>query len=485
MAKKVVKLNLIEDESKRNTSLEKKKKLEEKKNAKLTPEEKSLIQEVLDSLDSEITNIEKMDLRTIRKNNITNGEVRDLVKLYYQIQDIRIGTSNRVYAEVKIGVLEKIITKPFLLAYVKHQLFKFEETIAKFLKVYAESHPVGRWLLSITGIGPVIAAGMLAYIDIERCQSAGSIWHLAGYTGVREIDKRMRGQKAQHNPEFKVLCWKAGDSFVKQASREKDVYGKIYKAQKDWYIEKNELGAFAEVASWNIVNKNFKKSSDDNSDNVAYGAYSMGKLPNAHIDAMARRYAVKIFLSHLFEVWYEHHHGVKIPAPYEVRILGHKHIFHPPNQNILFPDKKLDESFNLEMYLNHIRTKGYITEDMTPFIFTFENGDKMYPKIDNNADVEGIAEIFARNNGTTIKSIEKDNVPHHIVTLVKKEKKKGKEDKVTKVYRAIRVRAFEDIDNAAETVSMNEGLPILEVKRDVLRRRMIVMARRGDLQKGE
>ena len=47
----------------------------------------------------------------------------------------------------------------------------------------------------------------------------------------------------------------------------------------------------------------------------AYKAYSVGKLPPAHIHARAKRYAVKMFISHLHEIWYEVELGKPAPVP--------------------------------------------------------------------------------------------------------------------------------------------------------------------------
>ena len=59
------------------------------------------------------------------------------------------------------------------------------------------------------------------------------------------------------------------------------------------YLARNDHGDYAERAALILTQKKFDKKTD------AYKAYSSGNLPPAHIHAMARRYAVKLFLSHL------------------------------------------------------------------------------------------------------------------------------------------------------------------------------------------
>jgi hypothetical protein len=56
-----------------------------------------------------------------------------------------------------------------------------------------------------------------------------------------------------------------------------------------------------------------------------------GHLPPAQIDAQARRFAVKIFLSHFHAVWYETHHGNPAPRPYTIAHMDHVHEIEIPN----------------------------------------------------------------------------------------------------------------------------------------------------------
>jgi hypothetical protein len=57
---------------------------------------------------------------------------------------------------------------------------ELENQIKVILDAYTRNHPVGTWLQSITGIGPVISAGLLANIDITMAPTAGHIWSFAG-----------------------------------------------------------------------------------------------------------------------------------------------------------------------------------------------------------------------------------------------------------------------------------------------------------------
>lgn len=266
---------------------------------------------------SDLTPISRLsrDLREAAVT-LTDDEARFLVDSYYMMQDARLRADGQLRA---LGESEEPNS---VLSWLGEQNRTLENQVKGALDRYSNGHPIGRWMRSITGIGPVIAAGLLAHIDIERCATAGNIWSFAGLNPLAEWKK---GEKRPWNARLKVLCWKLGESFVKVSGNESDYYGKIYAARKKLETERNEAGAFAEQAALILTKRKIGKDTD------AFKAYSVGRLPPAHIHARAKRYAVKLFLAHLHEVWRKHA-GLPVPLPYPIVFLGHAHIIPPPNQ---------------------------------------------------------------------------------------------------------------------------------------------------------
>jgi hypothetical protein len=197
-----------------------------------------------------------------------------------------------------------------------------ENQIKRALDEYSKGNPVGQWMQSITGIGPVISAGYLAHIDIEKAPTAGHIWSFAGLNPKQEWGK---GQKRPWNARLKVLAYKTGESFVKFQNHKDDFYGKYFAARREYEQQQNALGKYADEAAEILRIKKIGK------DTSAYQAYSQGKLPDAHIHSRARRYAVKLFISHLHEVWFTIHFGEQPPKPYILTQEGHVHYIPPPN----------------------------------------------------------------------------------------------------------------------------------------------------------
>jgi hypothetical protein len=247
---------------------------------------------------------------------LSSSDIRYLVDMYYQLQRYRISAKNQVRSQIDAG-------EPCeALEFFGSNFETLEKNMKSILETYAKSQEIGRWMLSICGIGPVIAAGLMAHIDIKKVHTAGAIQRFAGLDPTCEWNK---GEKRPWNAKLKVLCWKIGQSFVKTSNRESDVYGHIYRIRKAYEQEKNEAGEYADQAAAKLKKYKIGKDTD------AYQFYSRGMLPPGHIEQRAERYAVKIFLSHLFSVWYEMDRGEKPPKPYAIAILNHAHEIPIPN----------------------------------------------------------------------------------------------------------------------------------------------------------
>lgn len=243
-----------------------------------------------------------------------DDEARFLVDAYYMMQDNRIRNGGQIRS------MEKTQEPHDVLIWLEKQNSDLEESIKKALDSYSINHPIGDWLRSVDGIGPVISAGLLAHLDIKKAPTNGHFWSYAG------LDPRMewkKGEKRPFNATLKTLCWKVGESFVKVCNKDTAYYGQLYKQRKDVELAKNEAGEFAEQARLKLEKFKIGKDTD------AYKCYSVGKLPPAHIHARAKRYAVKRFLSDLHYVWFMHEYGVEPPAPYPISHLGHAHWIKP------------------------------------------------------------------------------------------------------------------------------------------------------------
>lgn len=308
--------------------------------------------------------VSRMD-RDIRKSaaNMTREQAQLLVAQYYEMQEQRIRSSNQVKALGRDGKPHEVVD--WLLANA-HTL---EKQVAGALDVYSNNDPVGQWARSIVGVGPVLASGLLAHIDITKAPTCGHVLSFAGlnpnvkWRSSKDvqamIDAGPKGEtpsdcilrvatmlnrrpervlsNAQRradekdgkitpaiaswalkvkpfNTGLKVLFWKLGESFVKVSGNPKSHFGRIYRERKLLEIERNDAGLFREQAEEVLRTKKIGKNTE------AYRAYSQGKLPPAHLHARATRYASRHFCHAYFGCAYWHHHGREEPTPY---ILAH------------------------------------------------------------------------------------------------------------------------------------------------------------------
>jgi hypothetical protein len=251
---------------------------------------------------------------------LTATEARFLVDHYYIMQEDRKRAHNQVLA------LDADKEPHEIVSWLAGNSRLLENEIKKVLETYASSKRIGIWMQSIVGIGPVISAGMMAHIDIEKARTVGSIWRFAGQDPTVKWKPKT---KRPWNAGLRTLCWKTGQSFMKFSGNEDCMYGHLYKKRKVYEVERNNRGDNAARAAEILKEKNFDKTTQ------AYKHLTGGHLPPAHIDAMARRWTVKMFLSHLQMCWWYDTKGELPPVPYVIGIIGHIDFIPPPSQELL------------------------------------------------------------------------------------------------------------------------------------------------------
>lgn len=309
---------------------------------------------------------------------LSDAEARYLVDAYYAVQGYRIAAGNQVSALSKSGEPHAV------LAWLLRQQETVESQIRRALDRWTDQSIVGRWSKSIIGIGPVLAAGLLAHIDIERAPTVGHIWRFAGLDptviwlgrdgaervvnevfekygvgkgdpvpaeviaalairtnrkpeAIRRLGEDRKTGKITRaslitglarrpwNTPLKTLCWKIGESFVKVQAHPQDFYGRLYAQRKAIEEERNANGAFAEQAKAALAAKRYGV------DTEARARYERGELPQARLHLRATRYATKLFLAHWHHVAYEVRYGIPPPLPYVIAHQDHGTLIKPPH----------------------------------------------------------------------------------------------------------------------------------------------------------
>lgn len=122
--------------------------------------------------------------------------------------------------------------------------------------------------------------------------------------------------KPPYNSDLKKVMYLLGEAFMKVSNRG-SLYGQIYSTRKAEELAKNEKGEYAAQAAALLASKNYDKTTD------TYKALSAGKLSDAHITQRAKRYAVKLFISHVYEAMYYDKFHTKAPRAYVIEHMGH------------------------------------------------------------------------------------------------------------------------------------------------------------------
>lgn len=315
---------------------------------------------------------------------LKRNEVRYLVDMYYNMQRQRI----RAAAQIRSAEDEP----NQLISWTLQLYAKLEEDMKQALNKYAQSTVAGQWALSVMGIGPVIASGLLCHIDVTIAETSGDVWRYAGYDpsiewlGTEKARKIVRehvgsASKIQYD-ELVAICeqtsrkienWKRPtiDRKTKEekylidpeslTAKSSDVIAMLAKrpwnaglkrlgflAGQSFVKSKNRAGSFYgplyDKRKLYEMEKNMKfmykeqaerilATKNFGDDTKAKQFYQMGMLPPNHIQRRVERWTVKMFFSHVFQVMYEVEHKQEMPKPWILASQPdvHTHYIAPPN----------------------------------------------------------------------------------------------------------------------------------------------------------
>ena len=271
------------------------------------------------NIDELILGLDKLTRDLQRSGDLlTDQEARYLVDTYYEIQKYRVALGNQMKA------IAKAHEPSIFFVWINKQVHILEANIRAVLNTYSKKSDRGKWLHSNVGIGPVLAAALLAHIDITRAPTVSHIYSFAGLDPMAKwwkkddaepiVNRVIRGRRhlnetdatevalalgkkpenfllllenlrgtrlsiTQHdlvraatwrpwNETLKTCCWKVGESFVKFQNHKDDQYGRIYRIRKahDWVL--NLKGEYADQAAISLQTKDYGR------DTEAYAWYS-------------------------------------------------------------------------------------------------------------------------------------------------------------------------------------------------------------------
>ena len=121
--------------------------------------------------------------------------------------------------------------------------------------------------------------------------------------------------KPPYNKALKEKTFVIARSFVMNSKRG-SLYGEIIAKRKEEELFKNERREYRDQAERILQTKNI-------TDKATLETLRDGKLTLKHIDTRARRYGVKLFISHVYEAMYYDKFGKEPPKTYVIEHMGH------------------------------------------------------------------------------------------------------------------------------------------------------------------
>jgi len=241
------------------------------------------------------------------------NSAKTAVGCYYDLQKPRVSLALRMSARQRLKEDGKLpngeLPIDVKLKNAYEYLDKAEKELGKALVYEAEKRKVWKfWLSKVKGIGPVLGACFIGLVDdATKFSTVSKLWAYSGQAVVEgHAQRKTAGEKINWNPLLKVTCWKAANSFIKFDCFYRGMYDR-FKAE-DLAKHPEPIQLLSKDGSPRFI-KGTKKP---------YCAFSKN-----HIHKRALRKTAKLFLSHLWQAWYDAE-GVKAPSePYAFSQLKH------------------------------------------------------------------------------------------------------------------------------------------------------------------
>lgn len=213
----------------------------------------------------------------------------------------------RVTAQIRKTHLEKNDKNCMLTKEVLKRSENFEKWLNNEIETYVKAHPAYEWFKKVKGVGNLNIGKVLSLIDIEEATNISKLWRYAGFAVDNgRAEKQQKGKKLHYNKVLKSMCWRLAKSLI----RAKGIYYEYYVEQKERLKKRFEDRGKKIVPASELPKIQGKKT-----EGLSY-------LSLGHLDMMAQRKMIKLFLSHLWLKWREAE-GLSITAPYVHAIKNH------------------------------------------------------------------------------------------------------------------------------------------------------------------
>ena len=309
----------------------------------------------------------------LKAADLTRREGKMLYRYHKNVRVMHAGMKQAI-GQLKHEKLEP----PELFQHFRRSAARLEKQANSSLEIYADQHVPMRWMRAV-GVGIAQSVAIYTMIDPEKAPTISALWRYCGYDpSVVKLTKKEAGECVRYfeeklgvkypteetiriiaaelnrgpkqllritrvgtkrtsitwgmlykailsypwNQELKEILFRVGIMF-RRGGRGKGLepspYRSIYDWRKEYEVTRNEAGDYEDQAAYKLQSRTFRKTT------TAYKHYIKGRLPPGHLDARARRFAIKIFLVHLYQVMFFERYGKMPDRPYVLDVLGKEH----------------------------------------------------------------------------------------------------------------------------------------------------------------
>jgi len=201
-----------------------------------------------------------------------------------------------------------------------------------------KAHPAYPWFSRVRGVGGENIGKVVAPINIERAKTISGLWKFAGFS-VEDgsAPRRVKGGgKLLYNSQLRSMCWRLASSL----KRARGKFYEYYSKEKGKYTERFENQGYKILATpsgrWVCSNcgaswgkqRDITPCCDKQQIEKKLRQEPPGVIWVGHLDAMAVRKMIKLFLACLWLVWREAE-GLPTRSPYAIEKQGHSTLISP------------------------------------------------------------------------------------------------------------------------------------------------------------
>lgn len=247
----------------------------------------------------------------MKKISVEPRHLDYLVKTMLAVEKIRVST------QVRNTHLQKRNQSDETCIELQKMLAEVETFVDKTIAEVIENHPAFPWFSQVKGIGKENIAKVIGLVDISKASYVSSLWKFAGFAVEDgKAPRAQRGKKLEFNRQLRTMCWR----LISSLNRAKGSYYEYFLKQKEHYTQRFLQNGFTIIPAEQLP---FKM---ERGKRIRYESDKVISL--GHVNNMAKRKMIKLFLAHLWLVWREAE-GLPTSKPYVQEYKGHEHIISP------------------------------------------------------------------------------------------------------------------------------------------------------------